>query len=56
MTSWPRPSSPPPCTWGGWKWTGSFTTVDLIAATSNVLNGALLARQGRYLLIRGRSG
>ena len=28
---------------GGWDWTGSFTTIDLIAATTNALNGALLA-------------
>jgi uncharacterized membrane protein YeiH len=32
--------------WGtGWKWTGSFTTLDLIAAAANALNGALLARR-----------
>src|SRR5256885_8135014 len=31
--------------WGGFKWTGSFTTVDLIAASTNALNGALLARR-----------
>jgi uncharacterized membrane protein YeiH len=30
---------------GGWKWTGSFTTVNLIAAATNALNGALLARR-----------
>ena len=30
---------------GGFKWTGNFTTVDLIAATTNALNGALLARR-----------
>jgi len=29
----------------GWKFTGSFTTVDLIAASTNALNGALLARR-----------
>ena len=29
----------------GWKWTGSFTTLDLIAAGTNALNGALLARR-----------
>jgi hypothetical protein len=29
--------------WGtGWKWTGNFTTLDLIAAATNALNGALL--------------
>ena len=31
--------------WGGYKWHGSFTTVDLIAASTNALNGALLARR-----------
>ena len=30
---------------GGWKWTGSDTTIDLIAAGTNALNGALLARR-----------
>jgi hypothetical protein len=30
---------------GGWKWTGNFTTLDLIAAGTNALNGALLARR-----------
>lgn len=30
---------------GGFKWTGSFTTLDLIAAGTNSLNGALLARR-----------
>ncbi|MCJ7671370.1 MAG: hypothetical protein MUP67_04905 [Acidimicrobiia bacterium] len=29
---------------GGWKVTGEFTTLDLIAATTNALNGALLAQ------------
>ena len=29
----------------GWKFTGHFTTVDLIAASTNSLNGALLARR-----------
>ena len=29
----------------GWKFTGQFTTVDLIAASTNALNGALLARR-----------
>ena len=32
-------------TFGGFKWTGSFTTINLIAATTNALNGALLARR-----------
>lgn len=30
---------------GGWDFTGHFTTVDLIAASTNALNGALLARR-----------
>ena len=30
---------------GGFEWHGSFTTIDLIAATTNALNGALLARR-----------
>ena len=30
---------------GGFKWTGSFTTSDLLAATTNALHGALLARR-----------
>ena len=30
---------------GGWKWTGNFTTLDLLAAGTNALNGALLARR-----------
>jgi len=30
---------------GGFEWTGNFTTVDLIAASTNALNGALLARR-----------
>jgi len=30
---------------GGFKWTGNFTTVDLIAAATNSLNGALLVRR-----------
>src|SRR5512132_120776 len=29
----------------GWDLTGNFTTIDLIAATTNALNGALLARR-----------
>jgi uncharacterized membrane protein YeiH len=31
--------------WGGFKWHGDFTTIDLIAASTNSLNGALLARR-----------
>src|SRR6516165_1534380 len=31
--------------WGGFSWHGSFTTIDLIAASTNALNGALLARR-----------
>ena len=34
-----------PVHWGGFEWHGSFTTVDLIAASTNSLNGALLARR-----------
>jgi hypothetical protein len=30
---------------GDWSLTGSFTTIDLIAATIGALNGALLARR-----------
>jgi uncharacterized membrane protein YeiH len=29
----------------GWKFTGNYTSVDLIAASTNALNGALLARR-----------
>ncbi len=32
-------------TFGGFHLTGSFTTLDLLAATTNALNGALLARR-----------
>lgn len=32
-------------TFGGFVWTGDFTTIDLIAASTNALNGALLARR-----------
>jgi uncharacterized membrane protein YeiH len=28
-----------------WKWTGNFTTLDLIAAAANALNGAMLSRR-----------
>ncbi len=31
--------------WGGFTWWGDFTGVDLIAASTNALNGALLARR-----------
>jgi uncharacterized membrane protein YeiH len=31
--------------WGAWKFTGNYTTIDLIAASTNALNGALLARR-----------
>ena len=34
-----------PIDWGGFKWHGDFTTIDLIAASTNALNGALLARR-----------
>ncbi|GAB3787578.1 trimeric intracellular cation channel family protein [Nocardioides ungokensis] len=32
-------------TMGDFQWTGDFTTIDLIAASTNALNGALLARR-----------
>jgi uncharacterized membrane protein YeiH len=32
-------------TWGTFKWSGDFTTIDLLAASTNALNGALLARR-----------
>jgi uncharacterized membrane protein YeiH len=38
-------STPPVGFFKGWKFTGSLTTVDLIAASTNALNGALLARR-----------
>jgi hypothetical protein len=31
--------------WGALDWTGNFTSLDLIAASTNALNGALLARR-----------
>jgi uncharacterized membrane protein YeiH len=31
--------------WGGFEFTGNYTTIDLIAASTNALNGALLARR-----------
>jgi len=31
--------------WGGFEWTGNFTAVDLVAASTNAPNGALLARR-----------
>ena len=31
--------------WGGFEWSGHYTTIDLIAASTNALNGALLARR-----------
>jgi uncharacterized membrane protein YeiH len=30
---------------GGFKWSGNFTSIDLVAASTNALNGALLARR-----------
>ena len=30
---------------GAWQFTGNFTTIDLIAASTNALNGAILARR-----------
>ena len=39
-------ASTPTVNWlTGWKFTGNFTIVDLIAASTNALNGALLARR-----------
>jgi uncharacterized membrane protein YeiH len=38
-------STPPVSFFKGWKFTGNLTTVDLIAASTNALNGALLARR-----------
>jgi uncharacterized membrane protein YeiH len=38
-------SSPAVHFFKGWQFTGSFTAVDLIAASTNALNGALLARR-----------
>ena len=29
----------------GWKWTGNFTTLDLIAAGTNALNGGCRVRR-----------
>lgn len=37
-------SSIPPIDWGGFVWHGNFTTIDLIAASTNALNGAMLVR------------
>jgi uncharacterized membrane protein YeiH len=34
-----------PVHWGGFKFSGSFTFIDLVAATTNGLNGAILARR-----------
>ena len=28
--------------WGAWKFTGNLTSIDLVAATTNALNGAIL--------------
>ena len=36
---------PPISHWGAWAFFGSLTFIDLIAATTNALNGALLARR-----------
>ncbi len=38
-------SSSPVNFFHGWKFTGNFTPVDLVAASTNALNGALLARR-----------
>jgi uncharacterized membrane protein YeiH len=34
-----------PITWGDFTWTGDYTFIDLVAASTNALNGALLARR-----------
>ncbi len=34
----------PPIDWGHFVWRGNFTTIDLIAASTNALNGAMLVR------------
>jgi uncharacterized membrane protein YeiH len=34
-----------PITWGDFTWTGNYTFIDLLAASTNALNGALLARR-----------
>ncbi len=34
----------PPIDWGDFVWHGNFTTIDLIAASTNALNGAMLVR------------
>jgi uncharacterized membrane protein YeiH len=41
----PIASSASPVTFGGFHFIGDFTTLDLIAASTNALNGALLARR-----------
>lgn len=41
----PLATSTPSVTFGGFDFTGNFTTLDLIAASTNALNGALLARR-----------
>jgi uncharacterized membrane protein YeiH len=38
-------SSPSVSFFKGWQFSGNFTTVDLVAASTNALNGALLARR-----------
>jgi uncharacterized membrane protein YeiH len=35
----------PAVTFGGWRWVGNETLIDLVAAATNALNGALLARR-----------
>src|SRR3954452_21460065 len=41
----PIASSAPSVTFGGFDFSGNYTLVDLIAASTNALNGALLARR-----------
>lgn len=38
----------PPIDWGGFVWRGNFTTIDLIAASTNALNGAMLVRSPEH--------
>ena len=45
--------------WEGLQWTGDFTSIDLVAATTIALNGALLARRPdhcKQFTLSGRVG
>ena len=37
-----------PVRWGGFVWHGNLTTIDLIAASTNALNGAMLVRSPEH--------